>query len=136
MMDPLYSWGDSAENKADSLNDQTNDALSSADKFVRTFRRYITEHARAVQREVERKLFKGPDRVAMWRKVNRSVRSASGHAAVLQFLQDLGLSGLPVLPISGLLLLTTVAAAIGGIVVGFVMKSRDSQSDRYQLLSA
>merc|ERR1712178_7491 len=66
MMDPLYSCGDAAEDKADGLNDQTNDALSSVEKVVRTYRRHIVDHTRAVQRDVERKLFVGQDRTATW----------------------------------------------------------------------
>merc|ERR1712007_151149 len=109
MMDPLYSWGDAAEDKADGLNDQTNDALSSVDKVVRTYRRHITDHARSVQRGVERKLFVSQDRTATWRKVHRDVRAASGHLAVQKFLSDMGLLGLPVS--GGLTLLLTTSAA-------------------------
>merc|ERR1712151_1078731 len=68
MMDPLYSWGDVAEDKADKLNDRTNDALSAVDKIVRPYRRHITRHSREVQRGVERKLFSSQDRTAAWRK--------------------------------------------------------------------
>merc|ERR1711972_611225 len=54
MMDPLYGMGDAAEDKADDLNDKTNDALSAIEIPVRVYRRHITNHASDVQSSVER----------------------------------------------------------------------------------
>merc|ERR1719450_1420163 len=84
MMDPLYGWGDAAEDKADVLNDQTDDALSIADKALRMYRRHIAHHAREVQSSVERRLFAGADRSATWLQVNEKVKSAARHALELK----------------------------------------------------
>jgi len=136
MMDPLYSWGDASEDQADKLNDKTNDAESSIDKVVRSYRRNIVDHSRAVQRHVERKLFVGEDRVATWRETNRLVRSATGHLHAQQYLANLDLLGLPVS--TGLTVMLTAAAAalVGAAAAGLVMKSRTPQSGLYQPLSA
>merc|ERR1719158_2305196 len=114
LMDPLYSWGDDAEDKADKLNDQTNDALSSVDKVVRTYRRHIVDHSRSVQRSVQRKLFVGQDRTAEWRRVHRLVRQASGHVYVQQNIGALGLSfsGAVTLSVTTVLGAGAIAAAI------------------------
>jgi len=132
MMDPLYSWGDAAENKADKLNDQTNVALSSVEKVVRKYSRHITDHSRSVQRSVDRKLFgdKGEDRVATWRKVHREVRSANGHVYLLQQ-ATAGLMGLPLMGGFTLLVTATAAAVVGASVAGFVLKSRAPKSSQY-----
>jgi len=138
-MDPLYSWGDAAESKADSLNDQTNNALSSLEKVVRNYRRQITEHSRAVQRKVQRKVFvgkDGQDRVATWRQLHSLLRRANGHVALQENQASTGLMGLPVMGGLTLLVTATAAAAVGASVTGFVMKSRTPQSSQYQVLSA
>jgi len=83
MMDPLYSWGDAAEDKADALNDQTNDALSSADKALRIYNRHIVRHAQEVQRGVESRLFAGADRSSTWLEVHKQVNAAVLHAEEL-----------------------------------------------------
>jgi hypothetical protein len=140
MMDPLYSWGDAAEDKADRLNDQTNDALSSVEKVVRTYVRHIRDHARTVQRNTERKLFRpGQDRVAVSRKVQMAVQSASGHVAVQKYLATTSLWGLPLGSSGGLTLLLigmVAAAAVGVVVASFVVKSRASLASEYRHLPA
>jgi len=139
MMDPLYSWGDAAEDKADALNDQTNDALSAVDKIVRSYRRDIVRHSREVQRAVERKLFESRDRTAAWRKVNRRVRAASWHALRLRNPADTSTLSLQLGSIGGVAVLTmtsAVAAAVGSLVMGFAMQMRTQQRGNYQLLSA
>jgi len=136
MMDPLYSWGDASEKKADRLNDETNDGESKVDKVVRAFRRSISDHARAVQRHVERKLFVGQDRVAMWRKTNRAVRSASGHLQAQQYLANQTLLGLPVSTGLTVMLTAMASALVGAAAVGLVAKSRGPRTGLYQPLSA
>jgi len=143
LMDPLYSWGDDAEDQADKLNDETDDALSSVDKVVRTYRRHIVDHSRSVQRSVQRKLFIGQDRTATWRKVHRQVRQASGHVYVQQYLADVGLLGLPfsgvlTLSVTAILGAAAVAAAVAASTAGYILvvKSRNSESSSYQQLSA
>jgi hypothetical protein len=138
MMDPLYSCGDAAEDKADGLNDQTNDALSSVEKVVRTYVRHIRDHARTVQRNTERKLFRpSQDRVAISRKVQRAVQSATGHVAVEKYLAATSHWGLPLGSTGGLTLLLigmVGAAAVGAVVASFVVKSRASLAREYRLL--
>lgn len=136
MMDPLYSWGDASENQADKLNDETNDAESSVDKVVRSYRRNIVDHSRSVQRHAERKLFVGEDRVATWRETNRHVRAATGHLHAQQYRANLDLLGLPLS--TGLTVMLTAAAAalVGAATAGFVMKSPNQRSGLYQPLSA
>merc|ERR1711920_898742 len=139
MMDPLYSWGDAAEDKADKLNDQTNDALSAVDKIVRPYRRDIARHSGEVQRAVERKLFESRDRTAAWRKVNRRVRASSWHALRLRNLADTSTLSLQLGSVGGVAVLTmtsAVAAAVGALIMGFVMQMRTQQRNEYQLLSA
>merc|ERR1712039_240203 len=139
MMDPLYSWGDAAEDKADKLNDQTNDALSAVDKVVRTYRRQITRHSREVQRDVERKLFSSHDRTATGRKVHRDVRAASWHALQLQYLANTSVLSLQLGSIGGLAVLaatSTAAAALGALIAGFAMQMRAVQRSDYRFLSA
>jgi ElaB/YqjD/DUF883 family membrane-anchored ribosome-binding protein len=139
MMDPLYSWGDAAEDKADKLNDQTNDALSAVDKIVRPYRRDIARHSGEVQRAVERKLFESRDRTAAWRKVNRRVRASSWHALRLRNLADTSTLSLQLGSVGGVAVLTmtsAVAAAVGALIMGFVMQMRTQQRNDYQLLSA
>jgi ElaB/YqjD/DUF883 family membrane-anchored ribosome-binding protein len=138
MMDPLYSWGDAAEDKADNLNDQTNDALSSTDQVVRKYRRHVVYHALAVQRNVESKLFVGQDRTTTWRQVHRMVRTASGQVAVQQYLADVGFFGLPSTGslMTAVLVTAAVSAALGASIVAYVMKSRKSESSQYQQLLA
>merc|ERR1711920_455733 len=139
MMDPLYSWGDAAEDKADESNDQTNDALSAVDKIVRSYRRDIARHSREVQRAAERKLFESRDRTAAWRTVNRRVRAASWHALRLRNLPDTSTLSLQLGSIGGVAVLTmtsAVAAAVGSLVMGFAMQMRTQQRGNYQLLSA
>merc|ERR1719401_516183 len=81
MVDSLYSAGDSAEDKADRLNDQANNALSAVEKPLQMYGNHIADHTRDVQRAVERRLFAdGQDRTAIWRTVNRKVRAATGHS--------------------------------------------------------
>jgi len=139
MMDPLYSWGDAAEDKADSLNDQTNDALSKVEKPVRTYRREISRHAREVQRAVERKLLSNQDRTATWRKVNRLVRGATYHVYALQSSEQAGILGVQLGSLGGMAALTTTsvaAAAVSALLVSFVMTMRATRRSDYQLLSA
>lgn len=139
MMDPLYSGGDAAEDKADKLNDQTNDALSAVDKIVRPYRRDIAWHSREVQRAVERKLFESRDRTAAWRKVNRRVRASSWHALRLRNLADISTLSLQLGSIGGVAVLTmsfAVAAAIGALIMGFAVQMRTKHRSDYQLLSA
>jgi hypothetical protein len=140
MMDHLYSWGDAAEVKADVLNDQTNDALSTVEKVVRIYRRHILDHARTVQRRTERKLFRpGHDRVAISRKVHRAFRTASGHVAVQK--NDNTISWLLVFPLGSTGALTLMltgmfaTAVAGGLVASFVVKSRTSPTSEYWLLA-
>jgi ElaB/YqjD/DUF883 family membrane-anchored ribosome-binding protein len=147
MMNPLYSWGDAAEDKADDLNDQTNNALSTVEKLVRTYRRHIVDHSRTVQRTTERKLFRpGQDRGATSRKVNRALRTASGHVAVQKYLATIGIDnrvswllGLPLESTGSLTLLLTsmaAAAAVGALVASFVVELRAAPPSEYHLLSA
>jgi hypothetical protein len=140
MMDPLYGWGDAAEDKADGLNDQTNDALSIVEKIVRAYRRHILDHSRTLQRNTERKLFRpSQDRGAISRKVRRAMHSASGHLAVQQYLATTGLLGLPLGSTGGMTLLLALmfaAAAVGGLVVSLLAKSRKPRDSEYQQLSA
>jgi len=141
LMDPLYSWGDDTEDKADKLNDQTNDALSTVDKVTRTYRRHIVDHSRLVQRSVQHKLFGGQDRTATWRKVHRLVRQASGHVYMQQYLADVGFLGLPfsgilTLSVTAILGAAAVAAAVAASMAGYVVKSRNYESSLYQHLSA
>lgn len=84
MMDPLYSWGDRAEDRADALNDQADDALSITDKALRMYIRHIVRHAGEVQRGVERRLFSGTDRASTWLEVRGQVNAAARHAQALQ----------------------------------------------------
>mmetsp|Transcript_109198 Transcript_109198/g.305299 ORF Transcript_109198/g.305299 Transcript_109198/m.305299 type:complete len:305 (-) Transcript_109198:210-1124(-) len=138
MMDPLYSWGDAAEDKADKLNDQTNDALSAVDKIVRPYRRDIARRSREVQRAVERKLFESRDRTAVWRKVNRRVRASTYHALRLRSLADASTLSLQLGSFGGVAVLTmtsAVAAAVGAFV-GFAVQRRTQQRSDYQFLSA
>jgi len=136
MMDPLYGWGDDAEGKADSLNDQTNDALSVLEKVARNYRRQISEHSRAAERQVERKLFVGEDRTAIWRKVHREVRAANWHVHAQQQAANAALLGLPVEGRLTLLVTAAVAAVFGASIVAFVKTSYSPQSSRYQILPA
>jgi hypothetical protein len=140
MMDPLYNWGDAAEDKADKLNDQTNDALSAVDRIVRPYRRGIARHSREVQRVVERRLFESRDRTAEWRKVNRRVRAASWHALRLRSsLADAGALSLQLGSTGGLAVLTVssvAAAAVGALVAGLAARVRTEQRGDYRLLSA
>merc|ERR1711920_1214974 len=138
-MDPLYSWGDAAEDKADKLNDHTNDALSAVDKVVRTYRRHITRHSREVQRGVERKLFTSQDRTATWRNVHRDVRVATWHTLHLLNLASAPVLSLQLGSVGGLALLaitSAAAAAVGALIVSFVTKRQSTQRSDYQLLSA
>merc|ERR1711920_790521 len=109
MMDPLYSWGDAAEDKADKLNDQTNHALSAVDKVVRTYRRHIARHSREVQRSVEHDVFASQDRTATWRKVNRHVRAAAWHALQLRAVADASVLSRQLGSIGGLAVLATTS---------------------------
>merc|ERR1712129_351594 len=122
----LYSWGDDTEDKADTLNDQKNEALSTVDKATRTYRRHIVHHSRSAQRSVHRKLFGGQDRTATWRKVHRLVRQASGHVYVQQYLADVGFLGLPfsgalTLSVTAILGAVAVAAAVTASMAGYVV---------------
>jgi len=138
VMDPLYSWGDVAEDKADKLNDQTNDALSSVDKVVRSFRQHLTHHSRAVRKEIESKLFSDKGRDATWRKVHKLVRKATGHVA-LQQAPHTSLLSAQLGSYAGLTLLMTTAvaaASAGAFIAAAYAKSRNSRSNEYQLLYA
>jgi hypothetical protein len=142
LMNPLYSLGDAAEKKADGLNDETNDALSSVELVVRKYRRHVTDHARSVQRSVERNLFGGQDRTATWRKVHRLVRKASWHVYMQEYLSREGLLSLHY--IGGLslgMVIAGVAAAISASVVllhfkfAYARKVRTPPNDLYQYLA-
>jgi len=83
IMDPLYGMGDNAEDQADRLNDGINDAYSKIAKVVRSYRQSTAKHARAIQRQIERKLFVAPtaeQRLVMEREVRRTVNQASSQA--------------------------------------------------------
>merc|ERR1719373_1022688 len=136
-MDPLYSWGDNAEDKADKLNDQTNAALSAVEKVLRTYRRHIARHSREVQRGVERKLFAGQDRTAAWRKANRAVREATWHATKLRYLEDAGAMSLQLGSVGGVAVLaaTSAAAAAVGALVAFSAMMRTTRRSDYQLFA-
>lgn len=139
MMDPLYSWGDAAEDKADKLNDQTNDALSAVDRIVRPYRRDIARHSHEVQRAAERRLFESRDRTAQWRKVNRRVRACTWHALRLRSPADAGTLSLQLGSAGGVAVLAATsagAAAVGALVVGLATRVRTEQRGDYQLLSA
>merc|ERR1711920_377178 len=140
MIDPLYSWGDSAEGRADTLNDQTDGALSAVDKSVRTYRRNISGHAREVQRSVERKLFSDKDRTATWRNVSQLVHKASWHAHELRSSESAGVLSLQLGSIEGMVTLVSVsacAAAVGALLGYAVAFARSAaQRSEYQLLSA
>merc|ERR1719226_213242 len=141
LYDPMYSWGDAAEDQADRLSDKTSNALSAVDKTVRMYRRQISRHAQEVQRSVERDLFSDEmvmDRTAMWRKTNRAVRRATWHTGTLTF-QASGLSSLQLGSVGGAAVLTTacvVAAAIGALAMGIAASVRANQRTDYQLLAA
>merc|ERR1712187_372766 len=139
VMDPLYSWGDAAEDKADKFNDQTNDALSNVDKVLRSFRRHLTHHSWVVQKDAETKLFIDEDRVATWRKVHKLVRNATGHVALQQQAAHASLLSVQLGSFEGLTLLMTTAVAasiVGASIAAAYVKSRNIRSNEYQLLSA
>jgi 3-oxoacyl-(acyl-carrier-protein) synthase len=139
LYDPMYSWGDAAEDQADRLSDHTTNALSAVDKIVRVYRRQISRHAQEVQRSVERELFSdGMDRTAMWRKTNRAVRRATWHTSTLTS-QAAGISSLQLGSVGGAAVLTTAcasAAAIGALAMGIAASVRATQRTDYQLLAA
>jgi len=138
-MDPLYGWGDAAEDQADGLNDKTNGALSCVDKEVRAYRRQISRHAREVQRSTERKLFSDQDRTAVWRKTNRAVRGATWHASGLQLRQAGGVSSLQLGSVAGtaaLMAACAAAAAVGALAAGLVASGRAVRRSDYRLLAA
>merc|ERR1712187_1071019 len=135
VMDPLYSWGDAAEDKADKFNDQTNDALSKVDKVVRNFRRHLTHHSRAVQENTESKLFIGEDRAVTWRKVHKLVREATGYVSLQQQASHASLLSARLGSFEGLTLLMTTsvaAAAVGARIAAAYVKSRNIRSNEYQ----
>lgn len=139
MMDPLYSCGDAAEGQADSLNDQTNNALSAVDKKVRPYRHQISRHAREVQRSTERELFSDQDRTAVWRKTSRAVRGATWHALGLQLRQAGGVSSLQLGSVAGtavLMAACAAAAALGALAAGLAASGRAARRSDYQLLAA
>merc|ERR1719382_540560 len=142
MMDPLYSAGDSAEDEADRLNDQANDALSAVEKPVRLYRRHIANHARAVQRAVERSLLAGgDDRTAIWRVTSRRVRAATWHSMFgAQSLASAGVLGLQLGSSGGLAALVAASAAavaVGALAAGFATAMvQTARRGDYRLLQA
>mmetsp|Transcript_21634 Transcript_21634/g.44393 ORF Transcript_21634/g.44393 Transcript_21634/m.44393 type:complete len:183 (-) Transcript_21634:320-868(-) len=140
LYDPMYSWGDAAEDRADSLSDKTSHALRAVDETVRVYRRQISRHAQEVQRSVERELFSDEmvmDHTAMWRKTNRAVRRATWHAGTLTF-QAAGFSSLQLGSVGGAAVLTAACAAAAGIgaLAGIAASVRAAQRTDYQLLAA
>lgn len=138
VMDPLYSWGDAAEDKADKFNDKTNDAEAKLDKVVRSFRRHLAHHSRAVQKNIESKLFSDEDRGATWRNAHKLVRKATGHVA-LQQAPHTSLLSAQLGSYAGLTLLMTTAvaaASAGAFIAAAYAKSRNIRSNEYQLLYA
>merc|ERR1712139_321037 len=129
-LDPLYGKGRSAERQAHRFSDETDRA---ADRMTGAFDQYehnVNRHAKAVRRSVEKSLFGDQDREDTWRKVHREVRTAKGHVSAQQNLALPFTGGLTVLVTAAL------AAAGGGLAMGFAMKSRTPRCDQYQYLSA
>jgi hypothetical protein len=133
IMDPLYGMGDAAEDKADALNDQTNDALSAIESPVRMYRRHIINHASDVQSSVERKLFghNSDHRVSTYRKVHDSMLNATLHVNALKSV-NLSALGNPTLLIATLVAIAAVAAALSA---SLVLKSRSIHGVEHPLLS-
>jgi hypothetical protein len=135
VMDPLYSLGDDAEDKADRLNDDTNDALSAVKSTLRPYRRDISNSAQQVESSTELKLFSGsPDRTSALRRVQRKMEKASLQEQRLSVTavssSVVGVTGSP------MLFCSFAATAAGTALVTFcVLRRRVAQSDsEYQLL--
>jgi hypothetical protein len=135
VMDPLYSLGDDAEDKADRLNDDTNDALSAVKSTLRPYRRGISNFAQQVESSTELKLFSGsPDRTSALRRVQRKMEKASLQEQRLSVTavssSVVGVTGSP------MLFCSFAATAAGTALVTFcVLRRRVAQSDsEYQLL--